>query len=133
MCDVSATYIHNEADTYLHALQMVRIDENQEAIAIIRMAIDDYNSKKAKTQAAVGDGPDGITDSPNLESQNPHQHWIFGSPSSGTRLNSRELERMCAPTNRDFVSFDERLRSFITHTFPEEAPRYEDLIYVCSH
>jgi len=97
---------------------MVRIDKNQEAIAFIRMAIDNYNRLKE----------DHMTDFPNLESHNP-KHWTFGSP-SGTRLNSRELERTLAPTDRDFVSFDERLRSFITHTFPEEAPWYEDLIYV---
>jgi hypothetical protein len=105
--------------------QMVRIDENQEAIAAIRMAVDDYNSLRAQTQAEVGEG------TTNQESCNPTQHWIFGSP-SGSQLNSRELERMLAPTNVDFVSFDEQLRCFITDTFPEEAPQYEDLIYVRS-
>jgi hypothetical protein len=95
VCDVST-----QLDTYLHGLQMVRIDENQEVIANIHMAIDDFNSLKAETQVGGGDG---ITNSPNLESQNPQQHWIFGSP-NGTQLNSRDLERMCAPTNRDFLS-----------------------------
>jgi hypothetical protein len=102
---------------------MVRIDENQEAIATIRLAVDDYNSMRAQTQEEVDEG------TTNQESYNPTQHWIFGSP-SGTQSDSRELERILAPTNSDFVSFDEQLRCFITDTFPEEAPRHEDLIYV---
>lgn len=35
-----------------------------------------------------------------------------------------------AAANGDFISSDERLCSFITHKFPNEAPRYEDVIYV---
>jgi hypothetical protein len=105
--------------------QMVRIDENQEVIALIRMAID--NDNRAKIQAAV---EEDVAELP-IELQTADQHWNFGSP-NGTRLNSQELERIFAPTNHDFISFDEHLRSFITHNFPEEAPRYEDLIYVRS-
>ena len=108
---------------------MVKIDENQEAIALIRMAIDDEN--KAKTSQAQADRVMELAKEPDSELHSLEQHWTFGSP-SGTRLDSRELEKILAPTNRDFLSFDERLRSFITHSFPEEAPRYEDLIYVCS-
>ena len=113
--------------------QMVRIDGNQEAIALIRMAID--NDDKARTLQAQleADIEDSAPKLPSdLELQISGRRWTFGSCStSGTRLDSRELEKDLAPTNRDFVSFDERLRSFIVHNFPEEAPRYEDLIYVC--
>ena len=106
---------------------MVRIDENQEAIALIRMAIDDYNG--ARTLQNVEDAMK-LPREPELNNFQ-ERHWTFGSP-HGTRLDSRELERIFAPTDSDFISFNERLRSFITHNFPEEAPRYEDLIYVCS-
>jgi hypothetical protein len=108
--------------------QMVRIDENQEAIAIIRMAIDNNNRTQLLEAQTSGDKPE-----PDLEEAERHgseQHWIFGSP-SGTRRSSQELEEALAPSNHDFISFDEHLRIFITHNFPEEAPRYEDLIYVC--
>jgi hypothetical protein len=108
--------------------QMVKIDENQEAIALIRMAIDDDNSRVQNSQVDVEDHMTRL--SKELELQGPQRHWTFGSP-SGTRLDSRELEKIFAPTNHDFISFDKRLRSFITYSFPEEAPRYEDLIYVC--
>jgi hypothetical protein len=111
--------------------QMIRIDENQEAIAFIRMAIDDDD--KARTLQTLVDVEDCAAELPSdvVESQIPGQHWTFGSRTSSTRLDSRELEKDLAPTNRDFISFDERLRSFIVHNFPEEAPRYEDLIHVC--
>jgi hypothetical protein len=111
---------------------MVRIDENQEAIALIRMAID--NDNKARISQAQAD-EDHVAGLPS--DLGPHtdtgleRHWTFGSH-TGTRLDSRELEKVFAPTNCDFVSFDTRLRSFIIHYFPEEAPRYEDIIYVCS-
>ena len=111
---------------------MVKIDENQEVIALIRMAVD--NDKKAQALQSQLDADVEYcqtgTGMPGLHSFS-EQHWTFGSQ-SGTKLNSRELEKKFAPSDRDFVSFDERLRSFITHSFPDEAPYYEDLIYVCS-
>jgi hypothetical protein len=108
--------------------QMVRIDENQEAIALIRMAIDDDN--RARTLQDVEDHAMELPREPELNNLQ-ERHWTFGS-CDGTRLDSRELERIFAPTDSDFIYFDERLRSFITHNFPEEAPRYEELIYVRS-
>src|SRR5258708_14126094 len=59
------------------------------------------------------------------------QHWTFGSP-SGAQQESRELEKTLSPTDHDYVSFNDRLRSFITRSFPDDAPCYEDLIHVCS-
>jgi hypothetical protein len=115
--------------------QMVRIDENQEAIALIRMAIDNDNKAWAlQAQENVNDHGEVDSGKPESRLHGPERHWIFGSPhrtSSGTRVESRELEKIFVPTNHDFVSFDQRLRSFITHCFPEDAPRYEDMIYVC--
>jgi hypothetical protein len=108
--------------------QMVKIDANQEAIALIRMAVDNNNKSHTLQGQTADDMKDHETDSEVLS---PKRHWTFGSRISGTRLDSRALEKQLAPGD-DFISFDERLRSFITHYFPEEAPRYEDLVYVCS-
>jgi hypothetical protein len=118
--------------TLIQVAQMAKIDENQEAIALIRMAIDDDD--KARTSQAQVDIENCVAELPrDLELHDPRQHWTFCSrTSSSTRLDSRQLEKIFAPTDRDFVSFDERLRSFVVHNFPEEAPRYEDLIYVRS-
>lgn len=109
--------------------EMVRIDETQEAIARIRMAID--NDSKARADQCQ---PDFQSDNgPKIKSpselSNLERDWSFGSPSGG-QSTSRDLEKTLAPTDRDYFTFDERLRSFITYHFPEEAPRYEDLIYV---
>ena len=104
---------------------MVKIDANQEAIALIRMAID--NNNKAHVSQGQTDIKVHETDS---EPFSLKQHWTFGSR-SGTQLDSRVLEKQLAPDD-DFTSFDERLRSFIAHSFPEEALRYEDLVYVRS-
>lgn len=113
----------------IQVAQMVRIDENQEAIALIRMAIDDDN--RARTlQVQVEDHAMELPREPELNNLQVLRHWTFGS-SNGTQLDSRELEKTFAPADSDFISFDERLRSFITNNFPDEAPRYEDVIYVC--
>lgn len=110
---------------------MVKIDENQEAIALIRMAID--NNDKAQMSLAQEFAEDCAVESPSdhleLCSQDLECHWRFGSRSNNW-LDSRELEKISAPTNCDFIAFDERLRYFIVQNFPEEAPRYEDSIRV---
>lgn len=105
---------------------MVRIDENQEAIAVIRMAINADNVARS-LQTQENGVEDVIPDV--LKLQSPERHWNFGSP-SGKCLNSRELEKNFSAIDCNFISFDERLRSFITENFPDEAPRYEDIIYV---
>ena len=97
--------------------QMVRIDENQEAIAFIQMAID--NNAKAQDQS----------DTKGHEVDLSRQYWTFGSP-NGTQLDSRELERVLAPSDRNFTSFNNFLRLFIAQSFPDETLCYEDLIYV---
>jgi len=82
---------------------MVRIDGNQEAVALIRMAIDDDNM--VRTSQAQADVEDHVAELPNdLEPHSPERHWTFGSR-SGTRLDSRELEKVFSPTNSDFVFF----------------------------
>jgi hypothetical protein len=110
---------------------MAGIDENQEAIALIRMAIDDDTRSRTLQAQEIEDPATEFPTEPEWPNLRVEQHWTFGSP-SGTRSDSQDLEKILAPTDRDFFSFDERLRSFITDCFPEEAHRYEDLIYVRS-
>lgn len=59
--------------------QMVRIDENQKAIALIHMAID--NDNKAQTLQAQVDVEDHVAKLPdNLEPHTgPEWHWTFDS------------------------------------------------------
>lgn len=114
---------------------MAQIDEKQEAIAKIRMAVDNDVAARARINAEVAEA--GITTRAvhksawtapnNANGQSPH--WIFGSPEKPT--NSRILETdMCAQGNPLFKEFDERLRDFLSLCLPNEAIRYEDPIFV---
>ena len=114
---------------------MVRIDERQEAVAFIRMTIDNaQEALRAKNQDL---NLDLELDLDNLEPQNPTSgnepeiecSWKFGSP-EGRRIASHVLEANLAPLNHDYSSFDQRLRAFIGNNLPKDALRYEDEIYV---
>lgn len=116
-------------------IQMVRIDERQEAVAFIRMTID--NAQEALRIKNQDLNLDLEPDLDNLEAQSPasdgepeiERSWKFGSP-EGRRITSHVLEANLAPLNRDYSSFDQRLRAFIGNNLPKDALRYEDEIYV---
>ncbi len=114
---------------------MVRIDERQEAVAFIRMTINNaQEALQAKNQDLILDLE---LDPNNLETQNPtsdnepeiEHSWKFGSP-EGRKITSRVLEENLAPLNQDYSLFDQRLRAFIANNLPKDALRYEDEIYV---
>ena len=133
-------YLHEASSFYFivrYITQMAWIDEKQEAIAKIRMAIDTDVAARARIDANVGEA--GISTEPevvhlsawaapnNLKGLPPH--WKFGSPEKP--VNSCILETdMCAQGNPSFKEFDERLRDFLSLCLPDEAIRYEDPILV---
>jgi hypothetical protein len=116
---------------------MVRIDERQEAIAFIRMTIDNAAAQKASHLKDHTYDSDPQPDLDNIEHPEPiiddspvtDYTWKFGSP-EGKRTNSRTLEANFAPLNHDYDLFDQRLRKFIADSLPEEALRHEDEVYV---
>ncbi|KAJ7076269.1 hypothetical protein B0H15DRAFT_805714 [Mycena belliarum] len=89
---------------------MVRIDETQEAIARIRMAIDNFD----KAQDEESDKADETPVDPQSTA-----HWAFGAPVPGRLMNSRALEE-ANNGSLAFRNFDFRLRQFISDTFPED-------------
>ncbi|KAF8142215.1 hypothetical protein K438DRAFT_2114720 [Mycena galopus ATCC 62051] len=105
------------------AHQMTRIDEIQEAVARIRMYINNYDAAQHEPE----DNEEDLDETPldPLDSA----HWAFGAPVPGHLVNSRALEEANnhSPT---FVNFDFRLREFISETFPEEYIKYEDTIMI---
>ncbi len=113
---------------------MVKIDERQEAIAFIRMTIDNaqeaLRAKNLDLEPNLDDLEcnDGLAG--NDESATTEHTWKFGSP-EGKKITSRALEANLAPLNREYNSFDQRLRIFITNNLPDDALTYEDVIYVC--
>ena len=120
---------------------MTQIDEKQEAIAKIRMTID--NDAAAKKLSHTDFKEDDEL-SPNLgqseslavwappDNVNGHSpHWIFGSPENP--INSYTLEtKISTQGDESFKKFDERLRDFLSLYLPDEAIRYEDPILVIS-
>ncbi|KAJ7168011.1 hypothetical protein C8R46DRAFT_898867 [Mycena filopes] len=103
---------------------MDRIDETQEAIARIRMAIDKYEKQRKE---------DEQEDEPELdESSNQSSHssvaWRFGAPE---RLaNSRSFEQVLEDAGRPVKDFDFMLRDFIREQFPDERITYEQRIEI---
>jgi hypothetical protein len=112
---------------------MVRIDETQEAIARIRMTIDNHD--KAIIEAAqAGSSANTGEDEKEDEDESPvdpqaTDHWTFGAPVPGRLINSRAIEDMEGRTP-PFKNFDMRLRLFISETWPEEGIKFEDTITV---
>ncbi|KAJ7092944.1 hypothetical protein B0H15DRAFT_938487 [Mycena belliarum] len=106
------------------ARQMNRIDETQEAIARIRMTID--NDDKATHESE--DTDHNIDETP--VDPEADAHWAFGAPVPGRLINSLAFED--ANNGSAFRNFDFRLRRFISDTFPEERIKYEDTIMIRS-
>lgn len=104
---------------------MVVIDEKLEAIARIRMAID--NDTRARQIAPENEADEVATDSEPDESW----QWKLGSP-EGRKVNFRALVEDRSRTHREYRNLDQRLRDFIAFHFPEEALSYEDEIFVSS-
>ncbi|KAG6806210.1 hypothetical protein H0H92_012225 [Tricholoma furcatifolium] len=116
---------------------MARIDEAQEAVARIRMLIDDSEkaNKPSDEDIDVADSENSQTLSnstlhpwdPPLGLGGHPPHWTFGSPD--LRVDSCDLE-LTFKDNPSFKSFDERLRIFLSTTLGEERLQFEDVIEV---
>lgn len=115
---------------------MCVIDEKQEAIARIRMTIDNETKARLNLESTsedlesadiAGDEGETILD---LDLQSS-KTWQLGSP-EGKKMNLRTMANDLAKTNRQYCSLDERVRDFIACNIPEEAVqmRFEDDIYV---
>jgi len=107
---------------------MCIIDEKQEAIARIRMAID--NDRKARLNLEAMEDISENELALDLE-PGSSKTWRLGSP-EGKKTNLRVTAIDLANANPQYCSLDERLRDFIACNMPEEAVQmhFEDDIYV---
>lgn len=107
---------------------MCVIDEKQEAIARIRMAID--NDRKARLNLEPTDDIFESETILDLESENS-KTWRLGSQ-EGKKTNFRVMVADLAKADGRYRNLDERLRDFIACNMPEEAVqiRFEDDVYV---
>jgi len=112
----------------INELKMCVIDEKQEAIARIRMTID--NDRKARLNL---DSTENVAESEvalDLELDSS-KTWQLGSP-EGKKTNLRMMGADLAKVDPQYCSLDERVRDFIACNVPKEAIQlhFEDDIYV---
>jgi hypothetical protein len=103
---------------------MCIIDEKQEAIAQIRMVID---NDRRECQIEDTTESDVALD---LESESSNT-WQMGSP-EGKKMNLRIMGANLAKLNSQYLSLNEKVRDFIACNMPEEAVRlhFEDDMHV---
>lgn len=107
----------------IHIIKMSVIDEKQEAIACIRMAIDNNNLAESHLDAL---DDEELSD---IDQDVDSQHWQFGSR-EGKKSNLRVMSAELQGEHEEYRRLEERVRDFVAHHLPEEAMRYEDDIYV---
>lgn len=103
--------------------QMTRIDENQEVIARITLAVHEYDRAE---QMAAEEQADNDGDKPPLPVL-ASSHWKLGSPKPTVSAEQWELD---AIGRHPFNHFESRLRAFLTEFLPDNE-RPSDSIKVC--
>ncbi|KAJ7455773.1 hypothetical protein FB451DRAFT_1515464 [Mycena latifolia] len=111
-------YIRTNGKNAAH--QMARIDETQEAIARIRMTIDNFDEAQREESDETDETP--------VDPQST-AHWAFGAPVPGRLINSRALEE-ANNGSLAFRNFDFGLRQFMSDTFPEERLRRFKCVHI---
>jgi hypothetical protein len=118
-------------------LQVARADSNQEAIARIKMQIEDYDVAVAAALAtaraqAVSDRDHDMDDDDQTETMSPltQESWTLGArdPSFTTSL---RLELEIGPHRHAFRKFGRRLTHFFERFYPTESLGDLDYVKVC--
>jgi hypothetical protein len=103
------------------------IDEKQEAVARIRMAVD--NDNLARLNLNTLDDDNDMDELHDIDTNVDSRHWQLGSL-EGKKSNLRVMSAELGREHKEYRRLDENVRDFITLHMPEEAMRYEDDIYV---
>src|SRR6267154_2699934 len=104
------------------------IDEKQEAVARIRMAVDNDNRARLNLDT-LDDDDDGEELHDIDQNVDSERHWQLGSL-EGKKSNLRVMSAELGKEHKEYRHLDEHVRDFITLQMPEEAICYEDDIYV---
>ncbi len=111
--------------------EMCVIDEKQETVARIRMAIDNDRVARLNLES-TGEDTSETESTLDLESdRNGSNTWQLGSP-EGKKMNLRAMAVGLSNTDPQYRFLDERLRNFIACHMPKDAVqmRFEDEVYV---
>jgi hypothetical protein len=103
------------------------IDEKQEAVARIRMAVD--NDNLAQLNLDTLDDDNDMDELRDVDVNVDSRHWQLGSL-EGKKSNLRVMSAELGREHKEYRCLDENVRDFITLHMPEDAVRYEDDIYV---
>ncbi|KAJ7033041.1 hypothetical protein C8F04DRAFT_958197, partial [Mycena alexandri] len=104
--------------------QMDRIDENQEALARIRMAVDRYDDRRKEDEQE----DDMELDETASPGKLPSASWRFGSPER--LVNSKSFEQSLELAGFRVHDFDLMLRDFIAEHYPADQVTYEECIQI---
>ncbi|KAJ7700284.1 hypothetical protein B0H14DRAFT_3034133 [Mycena olivaceomarginata] len=112
--------------------QMSGLDAIREAMALIRMTLDQYDKDISEQIARLAEHADvSPEDIREVDDTPDEHHWQLGSPRNlvNSRFAMQEAIWISTSTRR---SFDTNLRSFIRNTFPDEPLREdgEDIITI---
>ena len=101
---------------------MVRIDENQEAVARIRLTINEHDARRRQDEAELNDHSDEVELSGDGEKADEpldsDRHWKLRSP------DKLSLAAQLPDAKREdpmFHKFESKLRDFFTHYVPDDS------------
>lgn len=102
---------------------MTDLDATREAMALIRMTVDQYDTEISQRIAELSEradvSPDDIEEAPDIPGED---HWRLGSPQNlvNSRFALKDAVWIKDATRRSFHS---DLRNFIRNAFPDELLR----------
>ncbi|KAJ7289746.1 hypothetical protein C8J57DRAFT_1706452 [Mycena rebaudengoi] len=97
--------------------QMVKIDENEEAIAELDMLVADHHACQKEVQKKATEDADD--EAGNLAPQIADAHWRLGAPNRKFASRRFEAEMRRTPGGENFQGFDVALRVFLATEYPD--------------
>ncbi|KAJ7278287.1 hypothetical protein C8J57DRAFT_1713178 [Mycena rebaudengoi] len=110
--------------------QMVKIDENEEAIAELDMLVADHHAHQKEVQKKATEDADD--EAGNLAPQIADAHWRLGVPNRKFASRRFEAEMLRTPGGENFQGFDVALRVFLATEYPDLQIGYEKTLHVQS-
>ncbi|KAJ7241737.1 hypothetical protein C8J57DRAFT_1726504 [Mycena rebaudengoi] len=110
--------------------QMVKIDENEEAIAELDMLVADHHARQKEVQKKATEDADD--EAGNLAPQIADAHWRLGAPNRKFASRRFEAEMLRTPGGENFQGFDVALRVFLATEYPDLQIGYEKTLHVQS-
>ncbi|KAI5821788.1 hypothetical protein K523DRAFT_21961 [Schizophyllum commune Tattone D] len=154
---VGESFFQEAAEAYSHTngkdaeRQMSAIDEKQEAMAQITMAVEEHSQKQvAECMRAERDADEPLSNrgvaaeaadregdhdepEPGLRgSDGPPAHWALGSRKKGRQYNSRHFELVMCYNDAAYKDFDRKIRALVAHEFPDEKKLDRDDVLLVS-